>query len=180
MAAGSPAAFLLHWGAQRMGVKLRAITLGDAAGYNAVLGAVAREQKYLRMTDAPPIERTRNFVANNIEKRNPHVVALNDDQVIGWCDICRDVDMAEHVGSLGVGVISAFRGRGVGRALIEAALQKAKEERFKRIELEVYASNTVAIALYEKFGFEREGLRRKAVRIQNSWDDIVPMGLLWF
>ncbi|MBJ6988254.1 MULTISPECIES: GNAT family N-acetyltransferase [unclassified Devosia] len=162
-----------------MVVTIRAITLGDAAGYNAVLGAVAREQKYLRMTDAPPIERTRNFVAHNIERRNPHLVAVNQDVVIGWCDICREPDMARHVGSLGMGVMSGFRGRGVGSALMKSALAAAKEEGFKRIELEVYASNTKAIALYERFGFEREGLRRKAVCIQNAWDDVVPMGLLW-
>lgn len=163
-----------------MAITVRPITLGDAAGFNAVLGAVAREQKYLRMTDTPPLERTLKFIATNIEKKNPHLVATSEGQVVGWCDICREPDFASHVGVLGMGVLKAYRGRGIGTDLIQAALRLAQAQRFKRVELEVYASNTTAIALYEKLGFEREGLRRKAVRIQNRWDDIVPMGLLLF
>ena len=128
---------------------VRAITLADAEGYNHALDAVARERKFLRLTAAPDMAASRDFVAGNIERGNPHVVAIDDSVVVGWCDICRDSSAgSEHVGSLGMGIVSSHRRRGIGRALISAALEHARTG-FRRVELDVYASNTSAIALYE-------------------------------
>lgn len=58
-----------------------------------------------------------------------------------------------------------------------AALNAARGK-FERVELEVYASNTPAIALYEKAGFAHEGRRRRALLRDGVHDDIVMMGLL--
>ena len=46
------------------------------------------------------------------------------------------------------------------------------------IELDVFSTNTRAIALYEKSGFLHEGIKRKARFIDNEWSDRVMMGLL--
>ena len=48
------------------------------------------------------------------------------------------------------------RGRGLGRALVEAALERARERGCRRIELDVNEDNTAALALYEACGFSRE------------------------
>lgn len=157
---------------------VRPITLDDVPGFNAALGSVALERRYLRTTEAPPLERSYGFVAGNIETGNPQFVALDDDVVVGWCDVCRVTDNgSEHVGVLGMGVFASHRGRGIGRQLIEATLADART-RFSRIELDVYASNRAAIALYLSVGFEQEGVRRAAIRIGGRDEDIVVMGLL--
>ena len=63
-----------------------------------------------------------------------------------------------HAGSIGMAVRDDWQGRGVGTALIEAALDLAdKWLNLTRIELRVYVDNAAGIALYEKFGFEVEG-----------------------
>lgn len=67
-----------------------------------------------------------------------------------------------HRGSVGMGLIPEFRGRGLGLRLIDAALQQAWEWGLSRVELSVHADNTAAITLYEKVGFKREGLIRDA------------------
>jgi putative acetyltransferase len=60
-----------------------------------------------------------------------------------------------------MGVHDAYAGRGVGSALMAAVIELADRWlNLKRLELEVWADNYPAIALYEKFGFEREGLLR--------------------
>lgn len=71
-----------------------------------------------------------------------------------------------HAGSIGMGVAGAWQGKGVGKMLLQAALEVAdKWMRLDRIELTVYSDNAAAIGLYEKFGFEVEGrLRAYAVR----------------
>jgi putative acetyltransferase len=66
-----------------------------------------------------------------------------------------------HVGEIGMGVRDAWQGKGVGTALMEAALDLADNWLgLRRIELRVYADNERAIALYRKFGFETEGTHR--------------------
>lgn len=68
-----------------------------------------------------------------------------------------------HTGSLGIMVHRDFQNQGVGAALIEAVLDVADNWlMLVRVELTVFADNARAIHLYEKFGFENEGLRRFA------------------
>jgi GNAT superfamily N-acetyltransferase len=54
----------------------------------------------------------------------------------------------------GVGVVSAARRSGVGRALMSALHEEARERGVKRVWLEVIVENTGALALYEKLGYE--------------------------
>lgn len=158
---------------------IRPITLADAEGYHRALDAVARERQFLRLTEAPPLPSSSAFIASNIETGNPHFVALIDDEVVGWCDICRDSSVgSQHVGSLGMGIVASHRGRGLGRLLIEAALNEASKS-FRRVELDVYASNRSAIVLYEKVGFAHEGRRIGAIHIGGLDQDILLMGRLF-
>ena len=62
-------------------------------------------------------------------------------------------------------------GRGHGRALMGAAEGFARREGVRRIELTVQVDNARAIRLYESAGFEREGRRRRAVRLGDVWHD---------
>jgi ribosomal-protein-alanine N-acetyltransferase len=79
---------------------------------------------------------------------------------------------------LGMAVELGWRGRGVGTALLARAIAWARDEKAHKICLEVFPHNTAAIALYEKYGFVREGLFRTHVRRLSGelWDSI-PMGL---
>ena len=66
-----------------------------------------------------------------------------------------------HVGELGMGVRDAWQGKGVGTALMKAALDLADNWLgLRRLELRVYTDNAPAITLYRKFGFEIEGTHR--------------------
>ena len=66
-----------------------------------------------------------------------------------------------HVGEFGMGVRDDWQGKGVGSALLEAALDLADNWLgLRRIELHVHADNDRAIALYRKFGFAVEGTMR--------------------
>lgn len=155
------------------------ITPAHIDGYRRALDTVARERRHLSFLEAPPSEQTRAFVMNNIAMRHPHFVALVDREIVGWCDI---VPLSQrgftHTGVLGMGVRPDWRGRGIGKALLTATLGAAAALDLTRIELEVYATNTVARALYQSCAFVEEGIKRKARYLDGRHEDIVIMARL--
>jgi RimJ/RimL family protein N-acetyltransferase len=148
-------------------------------GYRRALDTVARERRHLTFLKAPPSEQTRAFVMNNIAMRHPHYVALVQREVVGWCDI---VPLGQpgftHTGVLGMGVRPDWRGHGIGKALLTTALSAAAALNLSRIELEVYAGNKAARALYQSCGFVEEGIKRRARYLDGVHDDIVMMARL--
>jgi RimJ/RimL family protein N-acetyltransferase len=144
--------------------------------FHRMLDAVARERKYLALLKAPPLNDARAFIMNNIAKNNVQLVALAGGELVGWCDVLpKDRPIHAHVGVLGIGLLPRFRGRGLGAALMQAALREASGRGFVRVELTVRAQNERAIALYEKFGFEREGICRDAVFADGRYEDLIVM-----
>ena len=166
---------------QRMAVvKIVPIGIEHVEGFHAALDLVAREKKYLAWFEAPPIETTRAFVLHNIENKVSQFVALDEDRVVGWCDICKSNRPAfAHTGTLGIGLIPEYRGRGIGRALLLTTLRDAKAQGLERVELAVYRSNHAAKSLYEKIGFKVEGLKRRSVKIDGHYDDDYIMALFF-
>jgi L-phenylalanine/L-methionine N-acetyltransferase len=88
-------------------------------------------------------------------------VAEDDSTIVARLSLSRDVHPASrHVADLGLMVASTHRRRGVGKALLDQAVAWAGASEIQKLELHVFPWNVPAIALYESFGFEREGLRR--------------------
>jgi len=69
----------------------------------------------------------------------------------------------DGVWAFGMWMLPGARGKGGGRMLLETAID-ARPPDVHKIELEVWPHNEAAIALYERLGFEREGLRRDHYR----------------
>ena len=84
-----------------------------------------------------------------------------------------------HVGSLGITVHDAWAGKGVGSAMMQAALDLAdKWLQYTRVELTVFTDNSTAIALYKKFGFEIEGTHRRYAFRNGEYADVYAMARL--
>jgi len=82
-------------------------------------------------------------------------------------------------GEIGMMVAAGWRGRGVGSALVAAAIEWGRAQGMHKLSLSVFPHNAAAIALYRKFGFVEEGRRIKHLRRANGelWD-LIDMGLL--
>ena len=107
------------------------------------------------------------------------LVAVIDGKVIGCLGLARFEGRRSHAGQFGVAVHDAYAGRGAGTALLAAALDLADNWlNLKRVELSVYADNARAIALYERFGFEREGLHRAYSWRNGAYADSLTMARL--
>jgi putative acetyltransferase len=89
------------------------------------------------------------------------LVAVDGDRIVGRLSLSRDPHPASrHVADLGMMVAASHRRRGIGRMLLDAAVNWARAVGVTKLELHVFPWNEPAIRLYEVFGFEREGLRR--------------------
>jgi len=149
-------------------------------GFRAAVDVVARERKYLAFLEAPPLEDVTRFVRDNIEHGSPQFVVLSAATVVGWCDVIpnRTRVIYSHCGSLGIGLLPEFRGKGIGRQLMQRAIEAAFVFGLTRIELAVRERNANAIALYKSLGFEVEGLHRNAVCIGSQYENLYSMALL--
>lgn len=147
--------------------------------FHEALDAVAREERYLAMPEAPALTKVRRFVLDSLRDGAVHFVALQDERVLGWCDV-RPKSQAtmRHCGVLGMGVVAGHRGQGLGGELLGVTLDAALASGMRRVELTVRADNAPAIALYRKFGFATEGVCRRAMRVGGNYYDTVIMARL--
>jgi ribosomal protein S18 acetylase RimI-like enzyme len=156
------------------------ITEEHIPGFRAAVDVVARERRYLAFLEAPPLENVTRFVLNNIEHGYPQFVVVSTGTVVGWCDVLpnRTRVVYPHCGTLGVGLLPDFRGKGIGRKLMGQTIDAAFAFGLTRIELTVREENVNAIALYKSLGFEIEGLHRNAVCIEGQYENLYSMALL--
>jgi [ribosomal protein S18]-alanine N-acetyltransferase len=96
------------------------------------------------------------------------LAAVRDDRLIGYLVCSRYADVW-HL--MNIAVDPALRRRGIATALLEKMLERAGPD--EAYTLEVRPSNTVAIALYERFGFRASGTRRRYY--QDTGEDAVIM-----
>jgi len=84
-----------------------------------------------------------------------------------------------HVGQIGMAVRDDWQGKGVGSALMAAAMDLADNWlNLSRIELEVYTDNEYAIRLYKKFGFVTEGTHLRFAYRDGQFVDVYAMARL--
>jgi RimJ/RimL family protein N-acetyltransferase len=103
-------------------------------------------------------------------------VADDEGVIVGRLSIARDQHPASrHVADLGLMVAQSHRRRGIGTALLQAAVDWGEETGVRKLELHVFPWNEAAIALYEKFGFEREGYRKEHYRRGDEYVDAILM-----
>jgi RimJ/RimL family protein N-acetyltransferase len=104
------------------------------------------------------------------------VAETGDHGIVGRLSLGRDPHPASrHVADLGLMVAAAFRRQGIGRALLGQSVEWARDVGVRKLELHVFPHNEAAIALYEDFGFRREGYRKAHYRRGREFLDAILM-----
>jgi RimJ/RimL family protein N-acetyltransferase len=94
-----------------------------------------------------------------------YVAETDEGELVGRLSLARDQHpSSSHVADLGLMVAAGWRRQGIGRALLEEAVEWARGAGVRKLELHVFPHNEAAIKLYESFGFEREGYRKQHYR----------------
>ena len=148
-----------------MTVTVRRAVPGDAPRLVALASAVASEEAgwLLAESDWRSAGDERRYI--RALQRHPDgallVAEVAGGELVGRLSLMRDPHPASrHVADVGLMVAAAYRRRGIGTALMAAAEEWARAAGVTKLELHVFPHNHPAIALYEKLGYEREGLRR--------------------
>lgn len=162
-----------------MSIVIRAARPEDAATLVALGATIGREpEAWLLNTDGwRNVNEERRYLRALKRHSDAAVfVAEDDGAIVARLSLARDPHQASrHVADLGIMVAISHRGRGIGQALLDQAVAWARDVGVSKIELHVFPWNEPAIRLYEKFGFEREGLRKGHYRRGNEYVDAILM-----
>ena len=164
------------------GVALRTPCAQDAAQVLAMMKQAYGETDFLSTLpeefDVTEAEEAVYLQKMEASVRRCMIGAWIDGKMVGNASISAVSERSrlKHRARLGIAVLKDFWGRGVGSMLMDAALQTAESAGYRQVELEVYADNARAIALYERFGFEEYGRCPQAAR--RSYDAYVDEVLM--
>ena len=155
-------------------IRIRQAEAGDAQGLRD-LYAMPKAQAGTLQMPYPTLAMWQQRLA---EYSGHGLVALVDGLLVGNLGLWIEPNpRRRHVASFGMGVRDDWAGRGVGTALLGAAVDLADNWlNLQRLELTVYSDNAPAIALYRKFGFEQEGCAPAYAFRQGRFVDALHMG----
>jgi putative acetyltransferase len=146
-------------------IRVRRAVPADAAALVALAEAVGREEgRWILASEGwRSVGDERRFLRNVQSQQDAVVyVAEDDGTVVGRLSLARDPHPASrHVADLGLMVAAEHRRRGVGKALLTEAVVWSHSIGVRKLELHVFPWNEPALRLYESFGFEREGYRKR-------------------
>lgn len=152
---------------------------GDAQGLKELGDAVGSEPEgWLVTTNGWRDAADERRYLRAIRRYANAAVFVADDAgvIVGRLSVARDQHPASsHVADLGLMVAHSHRRRGIGTALLKAAVDWGREAGVRKLELHVFPWNAAAIALYEKFGFVQEGYRKDHYRRGDGFVDVVLM-----
>ncbi|HET7744783.1 MAG TPA: GNAT family N-acetyltransferase [Gaiellaceae bacterium] len=146
-------------------IRVRRAVPADAAELVALAEAVGREEgRWILSSDGwRSVGDERRFLRSVQSQPDSAVfVAEDEGRVIGRLSLARDPHPASrHVADLGLMVAAEHRRRGAGKALLTQAVAWSRSVGVRKLELHVFPWNEPALRLYESFGFEREGYRKR-------------------
>ncbi len=103
------------------------------------------------------------------------VVADETDEAVGFTQVIAIDERSRH-GMLGIAIDERHRGKGHGRAAIDATCAAALADgRLDKLVLHVAADHAVACALYRSAGFSDVGILRRHYHSPNGWHDVAIM-----
>jgi len=165
-------------GRPRPNVRIRGGSTDDWEAYHAIWSQPSVYRGTMQIP-YPSADWNRERVQERPPARFWPLVAEVDGQVVGNLGLVRGEHHRSHVGHIGMMVHADYQGMGIGTALMEAVIDLAENWLgLTRLQLEVYPDNARAIGLYEKCGFEAEGLYHADAYRDGQYVDTVVMGRL--
>lgn len=142
----------------------------DAVALLKTTRQIGQETEFLVM-DEKGINLPEELLAIQLEElyessMNVLFVALLGDKIVGTASLKTSPEKRiSHIAELGISILKDYWGIGLGSILMEELLSWAEENQaIYRLELTVQEQNTVAVHLYEKFGFQKDALLARGAR----------------
>lgn len=157
-------------------IEIRPAREDDAAAVCAIYNQGIEERVATLETELRTPEERRQWIAAR-GPRQPIVVAEQAGSVVGWASLnsFNPRRAYDHVADLSVYVDRCWRGKGVGRALIEHLVAVARQLAYHKIVLAAFPTNVQGMALYERVGFRTVGIYREQGMLDDKWVDVIAM-----
>ncbi|MBI2114775.1 MAG: N-acetyltransferase [candidate division NC10 bacterium] len=158
-----------------------ALTIRDAGEADAAAIATIYNQGIadriatLETEERPPEERKQWLAARG--PRHPVLVAERNGRVVGWGSLNQfnPRKAYDFVADFSVYVERAWRGKGVGGALLRALIGRAKQLGYHKLVLSAFPWNAAGMALYQKYGFRTVGIYKEQGLLDGKWVDTIIM-----
>ena len=125
-----------------------------------------REPEEFEMT----VEEEEEFLENmNQSENNLFIIARINGRIAGNLGFTgSELKRYSHQGEFGMSVLKEYWGNGIGSLLMETLIKWSEDNEITRISLRVDENNERGIKLYEKFGFQQEGLLENKKRLSDG------------
>lgn len=160
--------------------RIRRATVADADGIATVLRSVVSERVHSAIDRAWSADQQRSYLQSLSSREAFHVAIAAAGSTIGYqsLDLYSPIlPSSAHVGQLGTFLLPDWRGRGVGTALFNATRRFALSAGYRKLVIQVRASNVAAQTFYKRLGFVGCGRLRAQVIIDGREDDEIVMEL---
>lgn len=162
---------------------IRKAKLEDANNLLSMLLSLDKETKYMLLEPnerGNDVSRVQEMIQQSISGANLLLVAVEENIIVGFLSVERGMfKRIKHTGYIVVGIREAHRGKGIGTKFFSEVDLWAKENLISRLELTVMCPNVIAKQLYEKNGFEIEGIKKKSILVEGVYVDEFYMAKLY-
>ncbi len=159
---------------------IREIQIGDAENLLNLLKKLDAETTFLLYEKGErkrTIEQQRKNIQKQLEKGVLTFVLEDNKKLVGYVfGNIFTANRKKHCMNLAIAVLQEYTGKGYGTKLMRTLEKQAIDNGINRLELEVSEKNKFAISLYEKLGFEVEGVKRRAFLVNGNYENELIMG----
>jgi RimJ/RimL family protein N-acetyltransferase len=166
---------------QGKNIVIRSLQQDDAEAFCRYMNALSEERTFVRFQGEQfTLEEETAYITGQLQRMGQnqtiHLVALCEGTVVGVAEVNGKDLVEKHVGVLGISVAQPYRGEGIGALLLETVLEAAAQlPHLRLIMLEVFSNNTLAVAMYQKFGFVEYGRLPEGILHNQAYVDTVYM-----
>jgi phosphinothricin acetyltransferase len=157
-------------------MEIRPATEGDADAIASIYNQGIEDRVATLETELRTPAERRQWLSGR-GPRHPVIVAAAGGAVAGWASLNSFNPRAayDHVADLSVYVERGWRGKGVGRRLLERLIAIARDIGYHKLVLAAFPTNTAGMALYERMGFSPVGIYREQGVLDGKWVDVIVM-----
>jgi L-amino acid N-acyltransferase YncA len=158
--------------------RIRRASAQDAAGIVAVLQRITSERLHSAIERPWTVDEQHRYLQSLSAREAFHVAVAGSEEVIGYQSLdlySPPLTAMGHVAQLGTFLVPEWRRRGVGRALFQETGSFARSSGYRKIVIQVRASNTSAQSFYLHLGFNACGRLSRQVVIDGQEDDEIIM-----
>jgi len=167
---------------QQKSIFIRSLQQNDAKALCRYMNALSEERTFVRFQGEQfTLEEETAYLTGQLQRMEQNqtvqLVAFCQGTVVGVADVNMKDLVEKHIGAFGISIAQPYRGEGIGALLMEVVLKEAAAQipHLRIIMLEVFSDNTLAIAMYKKFGFVGYGRLPGGVLHKNAYVDTVYM-----